>query len=148
MPDPSKIDLQVPITIVGAILMDKSGRRPLVMVNIVQELLIWLAKEKCMKFWMDSKCAFTCEGFCNWDISGLLPSWSVFLFQGHLPKLLLLQCLCCPVLFVLQGLNFAIMMQGHGLLLEWVPILAVLGVLVNLHTTLLQFCNITLHIQI
>lgn len=29
----SKIDSQVPITLVGAILMDKSGRRPLIMVD-------------------------------------------------------------------------------------------------------------------
>jgi hypothetical protein len=28
-----KIDLQIPITMLGAILMDKSGRRPLMMVN-------------------------------------------------------------------------------------------------------------------
>jgi hypothetical protein len=31
----SKIDSQVPITLLGAILMDKSGRRPLIMVDNV-----------------------------------------------------------------------------------------------------------------
>nr|TKS15865.1 hypothetical protein D5086_0000029000 [Populus alba] len=65
-----KIDLQIPITMLGAILMDKSGRRPLMMIS------------------------------------------STGTFLGSF----------------LAGTSF--FLKGHGLLLEWVPILAIAGVLI------------------
>lgn len=68
---------QVPITIIGAVLMDKSGRRPLIMVNtniVISQCDSYIKKEGIFITISSAN-----AGFCFWDFPRLHSNWKFFL---------------------------------------------------------------------
>ena len=58
--------------------MDKSGRRPLLMVSIVVLVSFYLVKTKSLlRFIMSNVFGF--EGVCKWNFSWMLSHWNFFL---------------------------------------------------------------------
>lgn len=73
--------VQVPMVGLGVLLMDKAGRRPLLMVTRWQRIHSWNLTARTMN--CDQWClCCTVPDLCSWDMPGLPASWSVVLVQG------------------------------------------------------------------
>ena len=115
--------------------MDKSGRRPLVMVNLFAALNCegWL--EVCgIRTLMHNKSSCIHAGFRSWDILRLLCCCLCFLSQGK--SFVKKMCTIFSINWVNACLYskirlYDLMDQDQSLLPEWVPILAFAGVLVS-----------------
>lgn len=73
--------LQMPVVIVGVLLMDRSGRKPLLMVRNLLDILANRALQAPLNENLTEKSA-EIAGFCCWNVLRLLPCWFLVLTKG------------------------------------------------------------------